>query len=110
MVTDGVLECGERRYETPVNLYSDMNRNNIKLEESVHHVLEHVHHQFGRDSATIISWDIDNKGKATYPSDQPEKIKSKKIKGEGFLSITKITLLILWVLCIFVFEKIARKD
>lgn len=78
MVTDGVLECGERRYETPVNLYSDMNRNNIKLEESVHHVLEHVHHQFGRDSATIISWDIDNKGKATYPSDQPEKIKVRK--------------------------------
>ena len=50
-----------------------MNRNNIKLEESVHHVLEHVHHQFGRDSATIISWDVENKGKATYPSDQPDK-------------------------------------
>ena len=79
MVTDGVLEYGERRYETPLNLYNDMNRNNIKLEESVHHVLEHVHHQFGRDSATIISWDVENKGKATYPSDQPDKSKGGDI-------------------------------
>lgn len=50
-----------------------MNRNDIELEESVHHVLEHVHHQFGRDSATIISWDVENKRNTTYPSDQPEK-------------------------------------
>lgn len=73
MVTDGVLECGERHYETPLNLYNDMNRNDIELEESVHHVLEHVRHQFGRDSATIISWDVENKRNTTYPSDQPEK-------------------------------------
>lgn len=78
MVTDGVLECGERRYETPTNLYNNMNRNNEKLEESVHHVLEHVHHQFGRDSATIISWDVENKRNATYPSDQPEKMQVRK--------------------------------
>ena len=63
----------ERRYETPVNLYSDMNRNNNVLKVNIHNVLEHVHLQLGRDSATIISWDIDNKGKATYPSDQPDK-------------------------------------
>ena len=44
-----------------------MNRNNIKLKENVHNVLEHVHHQFGRDSATIISWDVENKDNATYP-------------------------------------------
>ena len=62
----------ERRYETPVNLYSDMNRNNIKLEESVHHVLEHVHHQFGRDSATIIVGTLIIKERL-YISDQPEK-------------------------------------
>lgn len=58
----------ERHYETPLNLYNDMNRNDIELEESVHHVLEHVHHQFGRDSATIISWDVENKRNTTYPS------------------------------------------
>lgn len=74
----GVLECGERRYETPLNLYNDMNGNNVELKEHVHNVLEHVHHQLGRDSATIISWDLENKTNATYPSDQPEKIKVKK--------------------------------
>lgn len=78
MVTDGVLECGERRYETPLNLYNDMNENKIELKENVHNVLEHVHHQLGRDSATIISWDVENKKNATYPSDQPEKMKVRK--------------------------------
>ncbi|PEP10237.1 protein phosphatase [Bacillus wiedmannii] len=73
MVTDGVLECGDRHYETPFNLYNDTNRTNVELEESVHHVLEYVHHQFGRDSATIISWDVENKRNTTYPSDQPDK-------------------------------------
>ncbi len=78
MVTDGVLECGERRYETSLNLYNDMNENKIELKENVHNVLEHVHHQLGRDSATIISWDVENKKNATYPSDQPEKMKVRK--------------------------------
>ena len=76
MVTDGVLECGERRYETPVNLYSDMNRNNYILKENIHNVLEHVHQQLGRDSATIISWDVENKMSTTYPSDQQDKIQT----------------------------------
>ncbi|ANN35357.1 protein phosphatase [Bacillus thuringiensis] len=78
MVTDGVLECGERRYEIPVNLYNAMNRNDKTLKENIHNVLEHVHHQLGRDSATIISWDVENKENATYPSDQPEKMKVRK--------------------------------
>ncbi|HFT2184284.1 TPA: PP2C family serine/threonine-protein phosphatase [Bacillus cereus] len=78
MVTDGVLECGERRYETPVNLYNAMNRNDKTLKENIHNVLEHVHHQLGRDSATIISWDVENKRNATYPSDQPEKMQVRK--------------------------------
>ena len=55
-----------------------MNKNNIELKENVHNILEHVHHQLGRDSATIISWDYENDAYATYPSDQPEKIKVKK--------------------------------
>ncbi|EJS76390.1 hypothetical protein ICY_02260 [Bacillus cereus BAG2X1-3] len=78
MVTDGVLECGERRYEKSLNLYEDMNGNKKELTECVRNVLEHVHHQLGRDSATITSWDVENKGNATYPSDQPEKIQTVK--------------------------------
>ncbi|WP_369899678.1 PP2C family serine/threonine-protein phosphatase [Bacillus manliponensis] len=71
MVTDGVLECGEHRYETPTNLYKDLyeNKENETLENSVEKVLQHVHEQLGRDSATIISWDYDNHAPSTYPSD-----------------------------------------
>ncbi|PEP48812.1 PP2C family serine/threonine-protein phosphatase [Bacillus pseudomycoides] len=76
MVTDGVLEYGERRYENPIYLYKDIYENKVKLTECIQNVLEHVHHQLGRDSATIISWDYDNRVYATYPSDQPEKIRS----------------------------------
>ncbi|PEB51459.1 protein phosphatase [Bacillus pseudomycoides] len=76
MITDGVLECGERRYENPFHLYQDMYENKPKLTKCVQNVLEHVHHQLGRDSATIISWDYENRAYATYPSDQPEKMRS----------------------------------
>ena len=76
MVTDGVLECGERRYETPLNLYNDMNGSSVELKENVQNVLKHIHHQLGRDSATVICWDVGNKENTTYPSDQPENIQT----------------------------------
>lgn len=71
MVTDGVLECGERRYETPVHLYKDLyeNKEEEALTSCVQNVLEHVHQQLGRDSATIISWDYENDAPSIYPSD-----------------------------------------
>lgn len=71
MVTDGVLECGECRYETPVHLYKDLyeNKEEEALTNCVQNVLEHVHQQLGRDSATIISWDYENHALSTYPSD-----------------------------------------
>ncbi|MDM5188680.1 PP2C family serine/threonine-protein phosphatase [Bacillus sp. DX4.1] len=75
MVTDGVLECGERRYDKPFHLYKDLYQNKGKLTECVQNVLEHVHHQLGRDSATMISWDYANQDYSTYPSDQPEKMR-----------------------------------
>lgn len=75
MVTDGVLECGERYYENPVHLYTDCYAAPVSsdIEGSVQHVLQHVHKNFGRDSATIISWDYNNPLPATYPSNQPER-------------------------------------
>ncbi|MEN1937803.1 PP2C family serine/threonine-protein phosphatase [Paenibacillus sp. 102] len=83
MVTDGVLECGERRYENPFYLYKDMYENKAELTECVQKVLEYVHHQLGRDSATIISWDYENAVYSTYPSDQPEKRQSVKLVQQG---------------------------
>ncbi|MGG2065533.1 protein phosphatase 2C domain-containing protein [Bacillus sp. S14(2024)] len=72
MVTDGLLECEERYYENPFNLYNDLyaDKENTKLTDQIEKVLQHVHQQHGKDSATIISWDYMTTLPATYPSDQ----------------------------------------
>lgn len=68
MLTDGVLECGDRFYEVPVNLYRTCLGQ--KVDYVVTTVLNHVHDQFGRDSATIICWDYNNPFLGVYPSNQ----------------------------------------
>lgn len=72
MVTDGVLECGEQYYEKTCNLFTDLyaDKENRQLTDCVERVLQYVHEQHGRDSATIISWDYINSLPSTYPSDQ----------------------------------------
>ncbi|ETT65394.1 hypothetical protein C173_20241 [Paenibacillus sp. FSL R7-277] len=39
------------------------------LEGCVHKVLEDVHEQLGRDSATVVAWSYDNSREAAMPSD-----------------------------------------
>ena len=75
LVTDGVLECGNRYYETPKNLYQDFygQPSPPNIENSVKHVLEHVNESYGRDSATIICWDYHHVLPTTYPSNQPKR-------------------------------------
>ncbi|MGG3564374.1 protein phosphatase 2C domain-containing protein [Neobacillus rhizosphaerae] len=75
MVTDGVLECGNRYYETPYHIYRDSygQPSLPSAEQSVKHLLEHVHDHIGRDSATIICWDYQNDFPTTYPSNQPKR-------------------------------------
>ncbi|WP_429755231.1 protein phosphatase 2C domain-containing protein [Bacillus sp. S10(2024)] len=72
MVTDGLLECGEHYYEKQCNIYTDLygDKENTQLTNRIEKVLQHVHEQRGRDSATIISWDYTNSLPSTYPSDQ----------------------------------------
>lgn len=69
LLTDGVLECGERFYETPVHLYTDC-CSQPNASESVKYILQHVHENQGRDSATIICWDVENPLPAVYPSNK----------------------------------------
>lgn len=69
LVTDGVLECGERYYETPSRLYSDCYGQPVQ--SSIECILQHVHENIGRDSATIVCWDYHNPLPAAYPSNQP---------------------------------------
>ncbi|WP_413303391.1 protein phosphatase 2C domain-containing protein [Bacillus sp. 1P10SD] len=75
MVTDGVLECGNRYYETPYHIYRESygQPSLPSAEHSVKHLLEHVHDHLGRDSATIICWDYQNDFPTTYPSNQPKR-------------------------------------
>lgn len=75
MMTDGVLECGNRYYETPYHIYHDCyGQSSLPCaEHSVKHLLDHVHDHFGRDSATIICWDYQNVLPTTYPSNLPKR-------------------------------------
>lgn len=69
MLTDGVLECGDRFFENPINLYNACFEEK-EITNVVTKILQHVHAQLGRDSATIICWDYNNPLSGVYPSNQ----------------------------------------
>jgi len=58
MLTDGVLECGERRFEDPVCLAQALmpRTGTTDLEDQVQALLEQVRVEQGRDSATVLAW------------------------------------------------------
>ncbi|TLS37309.1 protein phosphatase 2C domain-containing protein [Pseudalkalibacillus caeni] len=67
MLTDGVLEFGDRPYENQEFFYKKMmDKSN---QQAVKKVLNDVQEKYGRDSATILAWEIDNHSPAQYPSD-----------------------------------------
>jgi len=72
LLTDGVLECGDRPFENSVYLYETLtNREFSKptdIKENMLAVLNRVHEEKGRDSATIIGWYCINEDKALRPS------------------------------------------
>lgn len=67
LLTDGVLECGNRQFEDTKLLYKVFTEN-IDVPQNISKVLKEVHKQKGRDSATIIGWSYFNKHKAQRPS------------------------------------------
>ncbi|MFZ7942936.1 protein phosphatase 2C domain-containing protein [Bacillus sp. S3] len=69
LLTDGVLECAGRYYETSSRLFADCYEGQIR--SKVEHILQQVHKNSGRDSATVICWDYHNPFPAVYPSNQP---------------------------------------
>ena len=60
MVTDGLLEFGRRPFENPASLYHalapGMPGDMDSLTASVHALLNRVHQERGKDSATVIAW------------------------------------------------------
>jgi len=67
LLTDGVLECGERPFENTKQLY-EMLTAEVDIPKNMLKVLKEVHKQKGRDSATIIGWTYFNNYKAPRPT------------------------------------------
>jgi serine/threonine protein phosphatase PrpC len=67
LLTDGVLECGNRPFEDGEQLYKILTEN-IDISRNVSKVFKEVHKQKGRDSATIIGWSYFNNHKVSRPT------------------------------------------
>lgn len=68
MLTDGLLEFGNRPFEDPKALSDIVLKRAVRPKKAVQHLLDKVHEDGGRDSATIIFWEYDNIEPVTYPS------------------------------------------
>ena len=68
MLTDGLLEFGQRLFENPKVLTEVVMRHAPFYKEAVQEFLEGVHTGRGRDSATVICWGHDNTELVAYPS------------------------------------------
>ncbi len=64
LATDGLLECGTRPFEAPAALYDTFATAASTVQGSIDLALWRVHHEQGRDSATVIAWEYDS----TLPS------------------------------------------
>ncbi len=68
MLTDGVLEFGNRPFETPNVLAEVVSSHAPSYEKAVQKLLDEVHKGGGRDSATVICWGCNNTESVAYPS------------------------------------------
>jgi len=70
LLTDGVLECGERPFENSAYLYSMLaeTEENKDIKTKIYNVLGVVNQEGGEDNATIIGWKYINSNKARWPS------------------------------------------
>jgi serine/threonine protein phosphatase PrpC len=72
LLTDGVLEFGDRPFEEPARLYeafaSSGDPGSEAQQEIVRSILERVHLARGRDSATIIHWTCRNNNRVAAPT------------------------------------------
>jgi len=67
LLTDGVLECGNRTFENGKQL-CEMLTFDSSISQNISRVFNEVHKQKGRDSATIIGWSYLNNHDAPKPT------------------------------------------
>lgn len=68
MATDGVLECGDHRFDDAARLYRHLWPYRMNLVAGVQSLLDWVHSEHGRDSTTVLAWAVDCVEQAPYPS------------------------------------------
>ncbi|MTI47877.1 MAG: protein phosphatase 2C domain-containing protein [Firmicutes bacterium] len=72
LITDGVLECGERPFENSKLIYDVLTKSEdngkVNIKSNIFNLLNRVNEEKGRDSATTIGWAYYNKNKACRPS------------------------------------------
>lgn len=71
MVTDGLYEYPNSPFEDPTAVYGTLGPVQSNLEAGVLRALQVVHTGRGRDSATIIAWQVDVREQATRSSPAP---------------------------------------
>ncbi|WIM37343.1 protein phosphatase 2C domain-containing protein [Paenibacillus sp. PK4536] len=70
LMTDGVIDTPDQYFQRPEHLYQAL-VNDDKLKPNIQSILDHIHTQRGKDSATIISWEYSNSQAPQMPSDMP---------------------------------------
>lgn len=66
--TDGLLECGDRRYENPAALYRTLWPLRTELQRGVGQLVDWVEASHGRGSVTAVAWTVFAEDGAPYPS------------------------------------------
>lgn len=70
LTTDGLIECPNEPYATPVTIYNAFRNGND--EDCIRKMLSNIAAHHVRDSTTIICWKVTNQKKATIPSNVRE--------------------------------------
>jgi serine/threonine protein phosphatase PrpC len=66
LVTDGLLELGDKRYSDGARLHADFYDGD--LGEGVRQLMQAVHEGRGGDSATVVAWDVTGGDRPIQPS------------------------------------------
>jgi hypothetical protein len=67
LVTDGLLEAGDRVFDEPARVSREL-LSPAGVSGAISSMLAEVHRQGGRDSATVIAWQVDNPMMGLMPS------------------------------------------
>lgn len=71
LITDGVVDTPDGYFQNPQHVYNALVNDN-ELTFNMKEMLQHIHTQRGKDSATVLCWQYINYENAHIPSDMPQ--------------------------------------